>query len=318
MSILVISLEEFYHPCAFCQVSGIRNQGFLSNDVMAPCFVHGPLRYDEWLQFALVPILRSCKPLQWVDVEGIETGALVYGCFSTNDRSLCCMNETEVQNPWTDVRNEVSPHISNMHRRSGCSLRRGWRNFCLQAIRRILDYSGNPSLCQHIRWVSPQWHPDYGDTVVEIEQLRSLALAIRDAIPGVQFILDISEPGYIEVSAILTDDIRVLILIVPPVREIDNSRYAIYVYKASGNETELYFNTVEDSVSFISGFVNHQENMEQGAERSAGKPRNASIYPSEPQPKKSKIEPISPLSHGCIGGGLDPLGGRQIPRTEAF
>lgn len=99
-------------------------------------------------------------------------------------------------------------------------------------------------------WVPPQWHPDFGDASVELERLRSLAIATRTAMPGVTFALEIPEPGIIELAAVLRNGNTVKLLSVPA-HERGSSRFAIFLHPNSLNEIEEYRDSENDVVAFL-------------------------------------------------------------------
>lgn len=100
-------------------------------------------------------------------------------------------------------------------------------------------------------WKAPQWHADYGDPCVEIERLRSLAIAIRNAMPEVKFTLEVPEPGIVELTAILTNGSPAKLLSVSSTRSRESDRYAIFLYPDSPEEIEEYRDSVDDVVSFL-------------------------------------------------------------------
>lgn len=109
------------------------------------------------------------------------------------------------------------------------------------------------------KWISPKWHPDYGDPVAELDRLRSLAIAIQDAIPGVRFILDTTEPGLIEVTVILKNDTSIRLLSVPAANGFGTNRYAMFIYPDSPDEIEIYFDSIEASLLYLSSFGPEEE-----------------------------------------------------------
>lgn len=100
------------------------------------------------------------------------------------------------------------------------------------------------------KWVPPQWHPDFGDASVELERLRSLAIAIRTSMPGVKLALDIAEPGIMELNAVLTNNDTVILLSVLA-DDGKSGRYAIFSHPDSSNDIEEYRDSENDVVAFL-------------------------------------------------------------------
>ena len=103
-------------------------------------------------------------------------------------------------------------------------------------------------------WTPPIWHPDYGNPEVEIDRLRSVAIAIRDAMPSVRFSLEIPEPGIIEVTVHMMNDVTAKLLSATTSNECSESRYAIFIHPDSHDEIEQYFYNINEIVAFMRNF----------------------------------------------------------------
>lgn len=100
-------------------------------------------------------------------------------------------------------------------------------------------------------WEAPEWHEDFGDPRAEIEELRSLAIAIRNTMLCTTFTLEIPEPGFIEVSVVLPNSVPVKMLLAPSTTASRRRRFAVFLYPDSEDEIEEYLDSVDAVVSFL-------------------------------------------------------------------
>ena len=105
---------------------------------------------------------------------------------------------------------------------------------------------------QHPRlWRSPQWHPDHGDPAIELDHLRSFALALLSAVPDATAVLEIPEPGLMDVRVELPGEMVAEVYSVPHSKEEGPRRLALFLRPESADEIEVYADSVEDASNLI-------------------------------------------------------------------
>ena len=89
-------------------------------------------------------------------------------------------------------------------------------------------------------WQSPQWHPDYGDAGIELDQLRSFAIKLLSAVPTARVALEIPEPGLMYVRVESASGIVAEVYSVPDIHKEGPRRLAIFLLPDTAGEIELY------------------------------------------------------------------------------
>lgn len=100
-------------------------------------------------------------------------------------------------------------------------------------------------------WTAPEWYEDYGDARIELEKLRSLAIAIRNAFPDVRINLEQPEPGLMELILALPNQETVEVHTVARPRGVEGQRFAIFISPGMADEVEYYSDSVADIVTCI-------------------------------------------------------------------
>ena len=100
-------------------------------------------------------------------------------------------------------------------------------------------------------WQAPEWHEDFGDPRIELEELRSLAIAIRNSVPGVSLQLETPEPGLMELLIDLPNKEIVEVHSIATSLAAEGRRFAIFVSPETTDEIEYYSNSVVDALRFI-------------------------------------------------------------------
>jgi len=100
-------------------------------------------------------------------------------------------------------------------------------------------------------WEAPVWHEDYGDPRIELEHLRSVAIVLRSAIPGVRLELEQPEPGLMVLVIALSNQETVEVHSVANSSGAEGRRYAIFVSPETPYEVEHYSESVADALGFI-------------------------------------------------------------------
>ena len=93
-------------------------------------------------------------------------------------------------------------------------------------------------------WRPPQWHPDHGDPGIELEHLRSFALNLLSAVPNATVVLEIPEPGLMDVRVELPCETVAEVYSVPSIASRDpvSRRLALFIHPESSQEIEIYAN----------------------------------------------------------------------------
>lgn len=100
-------------------------------------------------------------------------------------------------------------------------------------------------------WKAPEWHEDFGDPRIELEHLRSLAIAIRNSVPGVSLCLETLEPGLLELRVGLPNNANVEVHSIAKSHFAGERRFAIFVLSERMNENEYYTDSVAGALHFI-------------------------------------------------------------------
>ncbi len=96
-------------------------------------------------------------------------------------------------------------------------------------------------------WHAPQWHPDHGDPVIELEHLRSFAMKLVSAVPAATAILEVPEPGLMDVRVELARGMVAEVYSVPSREDEKQRRFAIFLCPDTANESEIYADSAEDA-----------------------------------------------------------------------
>ena len=98
-------------------------------------------------------------------------------------------------------------------------------------------------------WRPPQWHPDHGDPGIELEHLRSFARNLLSAVPNATVVLEIPEPGLMDVRVELPCETVAEVYSVPSIASRDpvSRRLALFIHPESSQEIEIYAESVEDA-----------------------------------------------------------------------
>jgi hypothetical protein len=104
-----------------------------------------------------------------------------------------------------------------------------------------------PSQSDPQSWHSPQWHPDHGDPAIELEHLRSFAVALLSAVPEATAILEVPEPGLMDVRVGLARGMVAEVYSVPSMEDEGQRRFAIFLCPDTVDESEVYAESVEDA-----------------------------------------------------------------------
>lgn len=88
------------------------------------------------------------------------------------------------------------------------------------------------------QWTAPEWHPDFGDSALELSMLRTFAKLVLEMFPGkYEAELDAYEPGYMRVVFLGGSGTRFAELHV--VDRGPERRYGLFL--EAGEEKEHYF-----------------------------------------------------------------------------
>jgi hypothetical protein len=96
-------------------------------------------------------------------------------------------------------------------------------------------------------WRTPQWHPDHGDPAIELDHLRSFALALLSAVPDATAVLEVPEPGLMDVRVDLPCGMVAEVYSVPSLKEEGSRRLALFLRPESVDEIEVYAESAEDA-----------------------------------------------------------------------
>jgi hypothetical protein len=106
-------------------------------------------------------------------------------------------------------------------------------------------------------WQPPSWHPDFGNANVELEELRSLAIAICAALPNTKATLETPEPGLMSMAIELPNGVLAQIHSIPSVQDNGRRRFAIFVSPNSEKEIEQYADSDAVALEFLKGIASH-------------------------------------------------------------
>ena len=105
-----------------------------------------------------------------------------------------------------------------------------------------------------LTWAVPDWHPDYGDAGVELEHLRSLALALPNVVPGAVINLEMPEPGLMYLSIEQQGVIVAEVYSSEIKRGQSNRRFGLFMWRkgVEDDEVEKYADTLDEVLGFFS------------------------------------------------------------------
>lgn len=104
-------------------------------------------------------------------------------------------------------------------------------------------------------WQPPQWHPDFGDPIIQLEHLRSFAIGLLSAIPNVKAVLETPEKGLMDVRVELPNGKIVEVHSIPALGSIGYRRLAVFVSPDTVDEIEHYLDSAGAAVEFVSAQV---------------------------------------------------------------
>ena len=110
-------------------------------------------------------------------------------------------------------------------------------------------------------WRSPQWHPDHGDPGIELEHLRSFALKLLSAVPDATAVLEMPEPGLMDVRVELPGETVAEVYSVPPAKNEGPRRLALFFHPESADEIEVYAESVEDASNLFALLSSSQRDV---------------------------------------------------------
>ncbi len=93
-------------------------------------------------------------------------------------------------------------------------------------------------------WIVPSWHPDLGDSALELEHLRGFSLALLSAKPSARVALETPEPGLMYVNIKLPDGTVAEVYSVPSSDNSSKRRFAIFIAPGTPEEDEIYAETL--------------------------------------------------------------------------
>jgi hypothetical protein len=99
----------------------------------------------------------------------------------------------------------------------------------------------------HQIWHAPDWHPDHGDSVVELAHLRSFAQTLSAAVPSATITLETPEPCLMDVRVELAGGTLAEVYSVPSPEDEPHRRFAIFLCPGTASESEVYAETPEDA-----------------------------------------------------------------------
>ena len=118
-------------------------------------------------------------------------------------------------------------------------------------------------------WHAPQWHLDHGDPVIELEHLRSFALKLVDTVPEATAILEVPEPGLMDVRVELARGLVAEVYSVPSLEDQRQRRFAIFLCPDTENESEIYAESPEDASNLFGLLASSPQNGARTDPRSA-------------------------------------------------
>ena len=98
-------------------------------------------------------------------------------------------------------------------------------------------------------WKAPIWHADWGDPSLELEPLRALALKLLRG-TKVTVTLETPEPGMLYLRGSFSDGRGLEIHSVASIEHGGSRRFAVFM-KAGAEETEDYFDSLEEAAAFL-------------------------------------------------------------------
>jgi len=99
-----------------------------------------------------------------------------------------------------------------------------------------------------LKWDIPNWHKDLGEPRIEIEALRSFAIALCSAIAGANVRLEIPEPGLIDVKVELPNGVLAEVFYVKSIDQAEKNQYALFVHPGTESEIEVYKDSIDSAV----------------------------------------------------------------------
>ena len=100
-------------------------------------------------------------------------------------------------------------------------------------------------------WIMPQCHTDFVNLPKEFQELKSLAIAVVNAIPKARVILETPEPGLVNVKIELPSNKDVEVHSVPVPGQIGKLRFAVFISPETSEESEIYFESVDSACDFL-------------------------------------------------------------------
>lgn len=97
-------------------------------------------------------------------------------------------------------------------------------------------------------WLVPDWHPDFGNAQVELEHLRSFAVALLAVIPGARVQLETPEPGLMNLVVKLPGGTSAEVYSIPATSRLGERRLGLFFAPGTADESEVYAESVESAV----------------------------------------------------------------------
>jgi hypothetical protein len=106
------------------------------------------------------------------------------------------------------------------------------------------------------RWTAPNWHADFGDPKLELEHLKTFALALLALSPNIAVTLETPESGLMDLEIRLADGSVAEVYSIPCVDQPDERRFAMYLAPGTPQEKECYANTIDSAVNCCKDWLN--------------------------------------------------------------
>lgn len=100
-------------------------------------------------------------------------------------------------------------------------------------------------------WQPPQWHPDFGDPISQLEPLRAFSQRLLLAEPKAIVVLEAPEPGLLYVRGILPNAKMFEVHSVPSPQHFGMRRLGVFMNPDTDHETERYFDLPDEAIAFL-------------------------------------------------------------------
>lgn len=104
-------------------------------------------------------------------------------------------------------------------------------------------------------WTLPNWHSDFAEARVELEDLRRFALLLLSVVPNARVALEILEPGLIVLQVALAHGTVAEVHSVPCLDDCEKRRFAIFFSAGTANEEEIYAESIDSAVNHFASKV---------------------------------------------------------------